>query len=62
MSFDGTPQTQVDQDFFQRELDSFLPDRIYDAHCHLWRHACVPWAVPASVGMSIKRAGGFGGR
>jgi predicted TIM-barrel fold metal-dependent hydrolase len=25
-----------DRAFFRRELDSFVPDRVYDAHCHLW--------------------------
>ena len=25
-----------DLEYFQRELDSFLPDRIFDAHCHVW--------------------------
>lgn len=27
----------VDREFFARELDSFLPDRIYDAHAHIWK-------------------------
>jgi len=31
----GAP-TEADQEFFQRELSTFVPDRIYDAHCHLW--------------------------
>ena len=26
-----------DQEFFERELDAFVPDRIYDMHAHLWR-------------------------
>ncbi len=25
-----------DQAFFRRELASFVPDRIFDAHCHIW--------------------------
>ena len=25
-----------DREFFDREIDSFLPDRVFDAHCHLW--------------------------
>ena len=25
-----------DREFFERELASFLPDRIFDAHVHLW--------------------------
>ena len=28
---------QEDIDFFERELDSFIPDRFFDAHCHLWK-------------------------
>ena len=34
-----------DRAFFTRELDSFLPDRIYDAHCHVWRPEFIPWGV-----------------
>ena len=26
-----------DREFFERELQSFVPDRVYDAHAHLWR-------------------------
>ena len=26
-----------DREFFSRHLDSFLPERIYDMHAHLWR-------------------------
>ena len=26
-----------DLEFFEREIDSFLPDRIYDAHTHIWK-------------------------
>src|SRR3990170_2695864 len=26
----------LDRRFFERELASFVPDRIFDAHCHLW--------------------------
>jgi len=29
--------TDADRVFFERELASFLPDRIYDAHAHIWR-------------------------
>src|SRR5688500_8179398 len=25
-----------DHEFFERELASFVPDRVFDAHCHLW--------------------------
>lgn len=42
---------EQDRAFFARELDSFLPGRIFDAHCHLYRcadfHAATP-ALPAS--------------
>ena len=27
-----------DRDFFERELASFLPDRVFDAHAHVWAH------------------------
>ena len=27
---------EQDEEFFRRELASFLPHRIFDAHCHLW--------------------------
>ena len=37
--------TDMDREFFERELASFLPDRIFDAHTHLWRKDCVPWSV-----------------
>lgn len=30
------PMSLVDREFFDRELKSFLPDRIFDAHTHLW--------------------------
>jgi glutamate-1-semialdehyde 2,1-aminomutase len=30
---------EEDHDFFRREIDSFLPRRIFDAHCHLYRKA-----------------------
>ena len=29
---------QADRDFIQRELAPFLPERIFDAHAHLFRH------------------------
>ena len=27
---------EEDREFFARELDSFVPDRVFDAHCHVW--------------------------
>ncbi len=42
----SSPAIQADHEFFTRELDSFLPDRIFDAHTHLWKHECVAWSIP----------------
>lgn len=33
------PATAADHSFFARELDSFLPQRVFDAHCHLYRNS-----------------------
>ena len=43
-----------DAAFFTRELESFLPDRIFDAHCHVWHrdHAVKPAGIPPIVGHS----------
>jgi len=30
-------------EFFQREIDPFLPDRIYDAHTHIWKPEFYPF-------------------
>ena len=41
--------------FFARELDAFLPDRVFDAHTHLWQGKNTPWRIsgaPADVGYS----------
>jgi glutamate-1-semialdehyde 2,1-aminomutase len=45
MSSKPTAATPVDREFFDRELASFLPDRIFDAHAHLWRNDCVSWSI-----------------
>ena len=37
--------TDLDHEFFARELDTFLPDRIFDAHTHLWKEEWVSWSV-----------------
>ncbi len=41
-----------DREFYQRELATFVPDKVYDAHTHLWHrdHRVVP-DVPDIVGM-----------
>ena len=42
--------TDVDREFFTRELESFLPDRIFDAHTHLWRQEFINWSVGEVAG------------
>ena len=39
---------EQDQEFFERELSSFLPSRVFDAHAHLWLNAEVPWSIPGT--------------
>ncbi len=36
-----------DLEFYERELASFLPDRVFDAHTHLWRRQDTGWTCPA---------------
>ncbi len=36
----------ADREFFERELAAFVPDKIFDAHCHVWIGEDVPWRVP----------------
>ena len=38
-----------DAEFFSRELQSFVPDRVYDAHAHLWRASDWEGRAPAEV-------------
>ncbi|MAE67579.1 MAG: hypothetical protein CMJ18_25255 [Phycisphaeraceae bacterium] len=35
-----------DAEFFEREIASFLPDRVYDAHCHVWERDVAQWSGP----------------
>jgi glutamate-1-semialdehyde 2,1-aminomutase len=35
----------VDREFFQRELASFVPDRVFDAHCHIWLRDETPFHI-----------------
>ena len=37
-----------DRAFFARELDPFLPDRVFDAHTHLWQGKNTPWRIPGA--------------
>ena len=53
MSTTSSCATDVDREFFEREVSSFLPDRVFDAHTHLWRKDLVGWSVkgqPQDVG------------
>ena len=54
----GTERTELvrdeDHEFFERELASFVPERVFDAHAHLWHNdfsACKnPKWMPEGVG------------
>ncbi|MBL8173155.1 MAG: amidohydrolase family protein [Bryobacterales bacterium] len=47
MSVAQWPITPADLAFFAKELDAFLPHRIFDAHCHLYRNADFTGATPS---------------
>lgn len=34
-----------DREFFDRELAAFLPDRVFDAHTHMYLSSEVPWKI-----------------
>lgn len=36
----------ADREFFERELASFVPQKVLDAHCHLWLESEVPFKIP----------------
>lgn len=40
----------VDREFYERELSGFLPDRVFDAHCHLWLEQDVSFRIPGFTG------------
>ncbi len=45
----------VDREFFARELETFVPARVFDAHAHLWLAEAVTWPVaqfPQRVGIA----------
>ena len=46
-----------DRDLFQRELQSFVPDRIFDAHGHLYERAQFPGDATALIANGPQRAG-----
>ena len=42
-----------DDEFFERELATFLPDKVFDAHTHAWKQEFIPWSItgaPADIG------------
>jgi glutamate-1-semialdehyde 2,1-aminomutase len=48
MSYSGSWEiSSADRELFQRELDSFLPHRIFDAHAHFYRCRDFHGVVPA---------------
>ncbi len=47
----------ADRELFERELQSFVPDRIFDAHSHLYDAAQFQADVPALVASGPERAG-----
>lgn len=46
-----------DRELFHRELQSFVPDRIFDAHCHLYERRQFRGDVPEFVASGPARAG-----
>ena len=45
--------SDYDREFFSKEINSFLPDRVFDAHTHIWRKEFVDWSIrggPDDVG------------
>jgi len=40
---------EEDQEFFARELEDFVPDRVFDMHAHLWRQSDYGDKVPEFV-------------
>jgi predicted TIM-barrel fold metal-dependent hydrolase len=50
--------TDADHEFFARHVASFLPDRIFDAHAHLFCHAhYAPGTLPANLAETPQEAG-----
>ena len=37
-----------DRAFLRAETDAFLPDRVFDAHTHLWQGKNTPWRIPGA--------------
>ena len=47
--------TDLDREFFERELASFVPDRVFDAHCHLWQ----PEHLPPETALNLPTPVGY---
>ncbi len=48
-----------DREFYQRELATFIPDRVFDAHTHIWREDLAQWPIESdfkSIGYREYRA------
>lgn len=43
------PLRDYDLEFFDRELNSFVPQRIFDSHCHLYRKSFFASGIPPYV-------------
>jgi predicted TIM-barrel fold metal-dependent hydrolase len=37
--------TEEDREFYRRELASFVPDKVFDAHAHLWKEEFARWPI-----------------
>ena len=43
----------ADREFFAKELDSFVPDRVFDAHTHVWRRDFINWVPEIEIDIDI---------
>ncbi len=41
--------TPEDREFFAREIDAFLPERVFDAHTHLWKREFAEWQIEGAA-------------
>ncbi|HWB54825.1 MAG TPA: amidohydrolase family protein [Tepidisphaeraceae bacterium] len=45
MTSDVSGLREEDHEFYERELAKFIPDRIFDAHTHLWEASLGSWPI-----------------
>ena len=50
---DGMQYLHDNEIEFFRKLDSFVPDRVFDAHAHLWRSLYYPTETPSMFGRDV---------